>query len=600
MVGEPGVGKSRLFREFIHSHRTQDWMILESGSVSYGKATSYLPVLDLLKGYFKITDRDSHRNIRAKVTGAVVALDRALEPALPPILALLDIPVEDSQWTDLDAAQRRRRTLDAIKRLLLRESQVQPLLVVFEDLHWIDAETQALLDSLVESLPAAHLLLLVNYRPEYRHSWGSKTYYTQLRLDTLPHESTEEFLRSILGMDRTLDALKGLVTARTGGNPLFLEESVRTLVETQALVGQRGAYRLARPLEAIEVPATVQAILAARVDRLPPEEKQFLQAAAVIGNDVPFPLLREITEEPEERLRQRLAHLQTAEFLYEASLFPDLEYTFKHALTHEVVYRGLLHDRRRALHAQVAEAIETLYQDRLPEQVERLAHHMFRGEMWENAARCLREAGWKAFGRGADREAASYYEQALEALRHLPETRDRLEQAIDLRFDLRSAVVSSDRLGIITHLRAAEALATRLGDRRRLGWVLGHMSFATIGPEARALAERALEIGESLGDVGLRVVSRFYLGQACFLLGDFRRAAVRFGEVIELLDAGDLRRARFGQNGFPAVSSRGSRSLAYQGEFDKAIACGQEGLQIAGRVPPDVEIDGPLPIACEA
>ena len=359
IVGEAGVGKSRLTYEFTHSHRVQDWLILEASSVSYGKATSYLPVIDLLKGYFKIGDRDDHREMRAKVLGRVLGLDRALEPLLPPLLALLDVPVEDPAWQNLDPPQRRQRTLDAVKRLLLRESQVQPLLVVFEDLHWIDGETQALLDSLVESLGSARLLLLVNYRPEYEHRWGSKTAYSQLRLDSLPAESAAELLAALLGPDPGLAPLTQMLVKR--GNPFFLEETVRTLVETGALAGERGAYRLTRPVEALQVPATVQTILAARIDRLPPEEKRLLQAASVIGKDVPFALLAAIAEQPEEALRRGLAHLQEAEFLYETRLFPDLEYTFKHALTHEVAYGSLLQERRRALHARIVEALERLH-----------------------------------------------------------------------------------------------------------------------------------------------------------------------------------------------------------------------------------------------
>ena len=236
--------------------------------------------------------------------------------------------------------------------MLLRESQVQPLCLVFEDLHWVDAETQGLLDALVESLPTARILLLVNYRPEYRHGWGSKTYYSQLRLDPLPAESAEELLRALLGDDDGLEPLKRLLVERTEGVPFFLEESVRTLVETGALAGERGGYRLARPLDTIQVPATVQAILAARIDRLPPEDKTLLQTAAVIGKDVPFALLQAIAETPEEALRQGLGRLQAAEFLYETALFPELEYTFKHALTQEVAYGGLLQERRRDLHAR--------------------------------------------------------------------------------------------------------------------------------------------------------------------------------------------------------------------------------------------------------
>ena len=231
--------------------------------------------------------------------------------------------------------------------------------MLFEDLHWIDSETQALLDGLVESLPTARLLLLINYRPEYRHGWGGKTYYRQLRIDPLPAESADDLLAGLLGTDPSLDPLKRLLIERTEGNPLFLEESVRTLVETKALAGEAGAYRLAHDAQAIQVPATVQAILAARIDRVSPEDKRLLQAASVIGKDVPFALLHAIAELSDDELHRALNQLQAAEFLYETRLFPDLEYTFKHALTHEVAYGSLLQERRRALHARIVDAMET-------------------------------------------------------------------------------------------------------------------------------------------------------------------------------------------------------------------------------------------------
>jgi predicted ATPase len=256
--------------------------------------------------------------------------------------------------------------LEGLKRVLLRESQVQPLLLVFEDLHWIDTETQALLDRLTESLPIARLLLLVNYRPEYQHSWGSKTYYTQLRLDPLPPVSAEAFLAALLGNDPSLAPLTALLIARTEGNPFFLEESVRTLVETRVLGGSPGAYRLLQPLQGMLVPATVQAVLAARIDRIVPEEKHLLQTAAVIGTDVPFALLRAIADVSEEALHRGLARLQAAEFLYEIRLFPEQEYTFTHALTHEVAYGSLLLERRRVLHSRIVEALEALAPERGP------------------------------------------------------------------------------------------------------------------------------------------------------------------------------------------------------------------------------------------
>ena len=306
VVGEPGVGKSRLFYEFTHSHRMDGALVLEAGSVSYGKATAYRPVIDLLKAYFQIEERDDSRRMRERVTGKLLTLDRQLEPLLHPLLALLDVQVEDSQWQGLEPAQKRLRILDACKRLLIRETQVQLLVAVFEDLHWIDNESQVFLDSLVEALPATRLLLLVNYRPEYQHRWGAKTYYAQLRIDPLTGESAEALLHALLGDDATLLPLKRMLIERTEGNPLFVEESVRTLVETGALQGSRGAYRLSAPAATIQVPATVHAILAARIDRLSPEDKRLLQAAAVIGKDVPYPLLQAIAELPEEALRQGL------------------------------------------------------------------------------------------------------------------------------------------------------------------------------------------------------------------------------------------------------------------------------------------------------
>ena len=242
------MGKSRLVYECVQSHQTPGWLVLESASVSYGKATPYFPVIDLLKRYSHVEEHDDTRTIRAKVTGQVLTLDPALQDTVPALLALLDAVPEDSPFLTLDPPQRRQRTLDALKRVLLRESQEQPLLLVFEDLHWIDSETQALLNSLVESLPTSRLLLLVNYRPEYQHGWGSKTYYTQLRLDPLPPVSAEEFLQALLGDDPRLKPLTALLIARTEGNPFFLEESVRTLAETGVLVGERGAYRLGQAL----------------------------------------------------------------------------------------------------------------------------------------------------------------------------------------------------------------------------------------------------------------------------------------------------------------------------------------------------------------
>jgi tetratricopeptide (TPR) repeat protein len=587
-VGEPGVGKSRLVWEFTRSHRAHGWLVLEGGSVSYGRATPYLPVIELLRAYLRIQEREDQRQIRERVAGKLLTLDPTLEPLLTPLVALLDVPVDDAAWGALDPPQRRQRILEAVRRLLLRESQVQPLFLLFEDLHWMDSESQALLDSLIESLPTARVLLLVSYRPEYQHPWGSKTYYTQLRIDPLPSQTAEELLTALLGQDGTLEPLKRALIERTEGNPFFLEESVQTLVETKVLVGDRGAYRMTEAPEPWQIPATAQAIVAARIDRLPPEDKRLLQAASVIGKDVPFTLLRAIADVPENSLRRGLTQLQAAEFLYERSLFRDLEYTFKHALTHEVAYASVLQARRRGLHARIVEVLEALYPDRVAEQVERLAHHAFRGEVWEKAVTYLRQAGAKALARSAYREAVTCFEQALAALNPLPDTRQKLERAIDLRLDLRQSLFPLNELATVwRYLQEAEGLARTLDDSRRLGWVSAYMSghhLHTGGhvTEVRTFAQTVEAIAERLGDVPLQIAAQYYLAAASYLSGDYRATERVCRNLMQSLH--DQRtREGFGLVVSPAVMSRATlvRALAERGVFDEGDARGQEAIRIA-------------------
>jgi class 3 adenylate cyclase/tetratricopeptide (TPR) repeat protein len=580
-VGEPGVGKSRLFHEFTYSHRVRDWLILQSGSVSYGKATSYLPVIDLLKAYFKVHDRENDREVREKIIGKLLTLDRALEPTLPALLALLDVSVEDAQWGPrLDPPQRRQRTLDAVKRLLLRESQLQPVLVVFEDLHWIDSETQAFLDSLVESLPTTRLLLLVNYRPEYQHGWGSRTYYTQLRLDALRPESAGELLVALLGVHATVEPLKPVLIARTGGNPLFLEESVRTLVETNALTGERGAHRLARPLNTIDMPATVQAILASRIDRLAAEDKQLLQMASVVGKDVPFALLLAIAELADEDLRRGLARLQAAEFLYETSFFPDLEYTFKHALTHEVAYGSLLHERRRALHARVVATLEDLHEDRLPEQFESLAHHAYRGEQWEKTVRYARLAGDEAAARSAHRQVIELCQQAISALAHMPDTEGRRREELEIRYAMRNAHLAIGELDAIpANLHRALTLADELDDilwRSRITSGLAHYHWLRRElPQAFPLAHRGIDLAERAGDVVEVAFARGVLGRAHWARGEYGAAVTVFQQCLGI-ESSEAPRAMSALVVPSVVSKRWlAESLAELGSFEAAIAAGR-------------------------
>ena len=585
VVGEPGVGKSRLFHELIRSPAAAGCRVLHASAASYGRAISYLPVVDLLKALFRIDDRDDTRSVRAKATGHVLTLDETLKEALPPILWLFDALPEDDRLRRLEPPQRRQLTLDAIRRLLWRESQLQPLVLVLEDLHWVDPETQAVLDSLVEGLPAAAVLLLVNYRSEYGHTWSSKTYYRQLQIDPLPPESAEELLRALVGDAVELAPIKHLLIDRTEGNPFFLEESIRTLVETGALVGERGAYRLTADVPAIHVPATVQALLAGRIDRLPPEEKRVLQASSVIGKDVPVALLQALFDERDGDLRRSLERLQAAEFLYETRLFPELEYSFKHALTHEVAYAGLLHERRRALHLSILETLERR-QARPAEDAERLARHAVGAEAWDRGARYLRLAAQRAVARSSYATALDLLQQSLQALERLPETPETLGQAIDTRLDLRVALIPLGRYhDVLTAMREAETLATRLGDRGRLGRVLVDISARlrnVTGEHRRAieLGQRALDIATERADRELEIEALYRIGQAHFAVGDYRRA---FDFLSRCAEGASQDNPQLSPLFGPWSSTWLALTLTALGRFDDARTHARRALSIAER-----------------
>ncbi len=587
VIGEPGIGKSRLAWEVTHSESVRGWLVVEGSAVSYGRTTPYLPIIEMLRAYFQIEMRDTAEEILDKVTGKLRSLGHALEPFLSPLLFLLDIPHEDPGWEELDPPRRRARILEAIRSLFIRESQRRPVLLIVENLHWVDDETQAVLDILVDSLPGFCILLFVNYRPNYEHGWAGKAYYTQIRLDPLPSAHVSSLLDYLLGEDDALAGLKQALINRAQGNPFFLEEIVRTLVETRVLAGEPGQYRLAQPLGSIQVPATVQAMLAARIDRLAPQEKSLLQSAAVIGKDAPLALLQGIAELPDEALRGGLSRLQAAEFLYETSVFPDSAYTFKHALTHEVAYGTLLQNQRRGLHVRILQAIEKLHADRLLEHVERLADHAFRGEAWEKAVTYLRQAGMKSLARSAHRQAITYLGQALTTLTHLPRTRDTLEQTVDLHLEIRNALVA---LGEITrtlgHLREAEVLAESLGDRRRLGrvlvftasqlWLMGRPD-KTVETGLRAVA-----FTTEIDDVALRAGARFTLALGYQALGDYRRAIECLNSSLQSLE-GDQAYDR--RAGIAVVSVLCHAWLVWClteiGEFADAFDHARKALQIA-------------------
>jgi class 3 adenylate cyclase/tetratricopeptide (TPR) repeat protein len=599
VVGEAGMGKSRLIWQFAHSQRTKGCLILETAAVSYGRATSYLPVSQLLRAYFHLDGREDSRQVREKVVGRVLALDRTLEPTLAALLALLDPPVEEPEWQALEPIERRQRTIDAVVRILLRESQVQPLLLVVEDVHWADPETQAVVDHLAEASANARVLLLLSYRPDHEHGWGGRDRGRQLRVEPLPPTDSQELLGVLLGDDSSLGGVKQLLVDRAQGNPLFLEQTVRALVETHALAGEPGAYRLTAPIQAIQVPASVQSLLAARIDRLPPEEKRLFQAAAVIGHEVSFTLLQAVAGEPEQDVRRSLAHLEARGFLQETSLFPDLEYTFRHALAQEVAYAALLQQHRRELHGRIVEVIELLHADRLAEHVERLAYHALRGELWDKAVTYSREAAVRAAMRSAYRESMTSFEEALRALGRLPDSPAARAQAIDLRLDSRVVLAPLGEYDRILHyMQAAEVLARELGDQRRLGLVLADMGarLRNVGEHRRALeaSRQALAIAGELGEPDLQLEAKYRLAQAHFAVGDLKEATSLFEETVD---------AFAGRVGLAPASSSVARPqgalpgffqawphawlgllLSHLGRFEQALQHADRAMQIAGRM----------------
>ena len=433
VVAEAGTGKSRLFYEF-KATLPAECKLLEAYSVSHGKASAWLPVLELLRGYFGLQDADNATTRREKVSVALATLDQTLGDALPYLLGLLGIQEGPDPLAQMDPQIKRRRTFDAIKRIIVRESLNQSILVIFEDLHWIDGETQALLDLLTDSIANSRVLLLVNYRPEYHHEWANKSYYSQFRLEALGRESAGEMLSALLGDRVELAPLKRLVIERTEGNPFFIEEMVQALFDEGVLV-RNGAVKVTRSLSQLRMPATVQGMLAARIDRLSAEQKDLLQMLAVIGRQSQLGLVRQVASQLDPQLERLLLDLQSGEFIYEQPALAGAEYIFKHALTHEVAYNSVLMERRRLLHERTGDAIEALFKERIDDHLAELAHHYSRSANARKAVEYLFRAGRQAAARCAYSEAVSRLSSALELLKHLPDDaeRARMELAVQSR-----------------------------------------------------------------------------------------------------------------------------------------------------------------------
>lgn len=591
VMGEAGVGKSRLFYEFKAPLGSRD-AVLEAFSVSHGKAYAYLPLIDLLKGYFQIATQDDERTRREKITGKVLTLDRSLEDTLPYLFALIGLSESSSFLGEMDPQIRRKRTMEAVKRLLVRESLNQPMVLIFEDLHWIDAETQAFLDMLAdESVATARLLLLVNYRPEYRHAWASKTYYSRVRLDPLGEDEAQELLTALLGENAELRSLEELILEKTEGNPFFMEEVVQTLAEEHALAGQRGRYRLEKAPSALHIPETVQGVLASRIDRLGAKEKELLQTMAVIGKEFPFGLLRRVAGQAEEQLYGLISHLQNAEFIYEQPALPEPEYTFKHGLTQEVAYNSLLIDRRKELHESAAQAVEELYRDSLDEHYGELARHYSRTDNAMKAVEYLRLAGQQALERSAFGEALTQLSEGINLTKGLAESGQRMRQELLLQMSLASASVAVKGFAAAeskdAYLRASE-LCNEVGDPSQVVQVLwGLCAIHIAKPEldsAQKIAEQLLNFAESTGEPVYRAMAHALCGTTAYWLGQFTYARTHLEQGISLYDPQRAEAVSLPTSAAqPDVDCRCYLSLALWalGYPDQAMARATESLTLA-------------------
>lgn len=514
ILGEAGIGKSRLVHEFLASDNLEGLTLVKSEASPFEINTAYYPIKGVIHSW--LGTEPGNRDIPVRLEAALRTLDLRLLPTLPVLAALVDTPIEGSYWAELTPEQRKRQTRDAIRALVHALAEQGPLIVVIEDLHWIDGETQIVLDDLVAATVGMSLLLLLTHRPEYQNQWSSQAHVKQIHLEPLPQESALELLDFLIGTDQSVNTLKPRLVARTGGTPLFLEETVRTLAESGALDGTRGDYVAARNDLPLEIPDSVQAVLAARIDRLDPRDKNVLQVASVAGEYVPVKLISDVTGQSEEDIHVTLSRLQAKEFLHEHRVLPSQEFRFGHALVQEVTYGSLPKKRRKKLHAHIVDRLEASEYD---SSAERLSYHATRGELWEKAARYCLEAADKSIDKSAFREASAFLRAAMRSLDCLPQAQDVVETAIDVRMKLRVAETGAPGglATLVKDLQRAADLAVSIGDKMRQTRVAIHYGYVAnmLGekPVAEVQAQQAYDLAQEIDDRYLTVESRILLAQ---------------------------------------------------------------------------------------
>jgi class 3 adenylate cyclase/tetratricopeptide (TPR) repeat protein len=541
IVAEAGTGKSRLVYEF-KATIPAECELLEAYSVSHGKASAWLPVIELLRGYFGLLDGDDAAMRREKIRAALAALDSSLADALPYLWNMHSIAEEPDPLVQMDAQIKRQRTLEALKRIVVHESLKHPVVIIFEDLHWIDSETQALLDLVADSISNARVLMVVNYRPEYRHEWANKSYYSQLRLEALDRVAASEMLRTLVGDNLELEALKRLIIERTEGNPFFIEETVQALFDEGVLV-RDGGVKVARSIEKLRLPSTVQGVLAARIDRLPLHQKELLQTLAVIGRVSQLAIIRQVASSAESQLRRVMANLQAGEFIYEQQTGSGVQYLFKHALTQEVAYNSVLIERRKPLHERTAQSIETIFASNLVDHYSELAHHYRLSGNASKAIDYLRLAGQQAMERSANTEATIYFKSALDLLLENPNTPERAAHELTLQVALAPALQAIKGWAAPEVERACSRifeLCQQLGESPQIYSALfGLQAFYVHRAElhkALELAEQGLTLAQNLQDMGLVLQAHHMLAYNLAYLGKWTAAREQAQDGIALYD----------------------------------------------------------------
>jgi class 3 adenylate cyclase/tetratricopeptide (TPR) repeat protein len=551
IVGEAGVGKSRLLVEIKNVLPKDEYTYLEGRCLHYGDSMPYLPILDILRSYFAIKEGDREFVIKKKMEEKILHLDENLRGALPAFQDLLSLKVEYDEYLKLEPKQRKEKAFEAIRDLFIRESQNKMFFVAIDDVQWIDKTSEEFLNYLIDWLANAKALLILLYRPEYTHQWGSKSYYNHIGLNQLTMKSSDELIHAILEGGEVVPELSELILNRTSGNPLYMEELTHTLLENGSIERKDGQYVLSQKAADIEVPDTIQGIIAARMDRLEENLKRTMQMASVIGREFAFRILQTITGMSEE-LKSYLLNLQRLEFIYEKSLFPELSYIFKHALTQEVAYNSLLLKRRKEIHERIGEAIERIYAERLEEFYEMLAYRYARSGNVDKAYYYLKLSGDKARAGHANWEAFRFYREAIDVLGRMPSTDSNKREGIQVRLSLAMpAMFLSYPEDSINVLKFGMELAREVGDARSLAKLDGTLAhaYAIKGESILAIehAEKCFQEAQEIQDLDLMAPVARDLTSAYMFAGEFLKAVPIFSTVIPLIEKADKRSESFGR-----------------------------------------------------